>query len=82
MNLHQAVLSAEKKSRDHKCTVYLCADFKFYRLSVVEAVHGQPASDTEIPFKPAEIDPNGYHTCDFYDGTVIARCVDGEWREM
>lgn len=78
MNLQQAVASAEKQSRDHQCTVFLCAGFKQYRLG--DRRHG-PLINTEKPLQPAELDPDGYHTCDFYDGTVIARCVNGKWKD-
>ena len=79
MKLAQAMQLAEKESRENQCTVYLCAGFKSYRLG--DRRHS-PLTGPERPLQPAEVDPDGYHTCDFYDGTVIARCVDGKWREL
>jgi hypothetical protein len=67
MRLAQAKALAEKESKDSECTVFLCAGFIF----------GE--RDLEQGIEP-KVDPNGYHTCDFYDGTVIARCTNGKWR--
>ena len=70
MKLAQAKALAEKESAENKgCTIYLCAGF-IYNMEMLRR--------GDAP----RIDDNGYKTCDFYDSSVIARIVNGKWRDV
>lgn len=70
MKLAQAKALAEKESRENPgCTIFLCAAF-IYNMEMLRR--------GDAP----RIDDNGYKTCDFYDSSVIARIVDGKWRDV
>lgn len=70
MKLHEAKALAEREAANHPgCTIHLCAAFK-------------PWNPDALGFNLAEVNQNGYSTCDFFDSSVIASITDGKWRPV
>lgn len=70
MRLAQAKALAERESEQNPgCTIFLCAGFIFNMEMLRRG-------------DPPKVDELGYKTCDFYDSSVIARIVDGRWRDI
>lgn len=70
MKLAQAKQVAERDSaKNPGCTIYLCASFTY-------------SQEMREKGDPPIVNENGYSTSDFYDGSIIARIVDGKWKDI